>query len=92
MAKWVGDARIAEAAEQDSDSEDDEAPMIRVPSGGRCSRAWPLSVLFGGTVKHSKRAAEFNEEEELMEAFAEQMEDERPDDGAIEQDDDVYIP
>jgi hypothetical protein len=28
MAKWVGDARIAEAAEQDSDSKDDKAPMI----------------------------------------------------------------
>jgi hypothetical protein len=37
---------------------------------------WTFSVLFGGTVKCSKRVAEFNEEEELMEAFAEQMEDE----------------
>jgi len=35
---------------------------------------WPLSVLFRGTVKHSKRVAKFNKEEELMEAFAEQME------------------
>lgn len=51
-----------------------------------------FSVLFGGTVNRSKRVAEFNKEEEHMEVFAEQMEDERPDDGAIEQDDDVYIP
>jgi hypothetical protein len=59
-----------------------------------CSLAllWTFSVLFGGTVKRSKRVAEFNEEEELMEAFTEQMKDEQPDDGAIEQDDDVYIP
>jgi len=34
MAKWVGDAHIAEAAEQDSNSKDDEAPMIQVPSSG----------------------------------------------------------
>jgi len=66
LAKWVGDAHIAEAAEQDSNSKDDKAPMIQVPGGGRCSHAWPLSVLFGSTVKHSKRVAKFNKEE-LME-------------------------
>jgi hypothetical protein len=43
-----------------------------------CSLAllWTFSVLFRGTVKCSKRVAKFNKEEELMEAFAEQMEDE----------------
>jgi hypothetical protein len=34
---------------------------------------WTFSVLFGGTVKCSKRVAEFNKEEDLMEAFTEQI-------------------
>ena len=50
----------------------------------------PLTVLFGGTVKWSQRVTQVDEKEEPMQALAEQLEDDHLDDGAIEDDSDVY--
>ena len=90
MAKWIGAARAAEAAEHDSDSDTDgdnvPAPTARIHATP--SRSVPLSVLFGGTVKRSQRVSQLDEE--LMQALAEQLEDDRLDDGAIEDDGDAY--
>jgi hypothetical protein len=49
-------------------------------------------VLFGGKVWCPERLLEVVEEAELMEALAEQLEDDRLDDGAIEQDGNKYEP
>jgi hypothetical protein len=83
MAKWIGDARAADESDSDSDSDDEVvAPAVRITKWSPCK----LSVLFGGEVKRSERAGqmEFDEEAALMEAFANQEEDEYPDDGAME--------
>jgi hypothetical protein len=50
----------------------------------------PLSVLFGGTIKHSQTVRQLDEEEDLMQALVEQSEDDWLDDGAIENDSDAY--
>ena len=42
------------------------------------------------SVKHSQRVTQLDEEEELMQALAEQLEDDQLDDGAIEDDGDAY--
>jgi uncharacterized protein YpiB (UPF0302 family) len=54
------------------------------------SQSVPLSVLFGGTVKRSQRVTQLDKEEELMQALAEQLEDDQLDDGAIEDNGDAY--
>jgi hypothetical protein len=51
-----------------------------------------LSTLFRGKVRQPQRVVVMNEEEILMEALAEQLEDNRLDDGAIEVDGDKYKP
>jgi hypothetical protein len=57
MVKWIGVTCAAEAAEHDSDSDDDGdnilAPTARIHATP--SQSVPLSVLFRGTVKHSQR-------------------------------------
>jgi uncharacterized protein YpiB (UPF0302 family) len=91
MAKWIGDARAAEDAEDgDSENETPAAAMPRI----RVSQQKPmtLATLFGGKVRRTERLTVISEEEMLMEALAEQMEDERLDDGAIEQEGDDYEP
>ena len=49
-------------------------------------------MLFGGKVRRPERFVQIDEEAALMEALAEQMEDDRLDDGAIEQEGDDYEP
>jgi hypothetical protein len=90
MAKWIGDARSAEEAEDESDSDNENlvTPRIRVPQ----PKSMTLTTLFGGKVRRVERLTEISEEEVLMEELAEQMEDDRLDDGAIEQEGDEYEP
>jgi hypothetical protein len=83
MAKWIGDARAADESDSDSESDDEVvSPAVQITKWSPCK----LLVLFGGEVKRSERVGqmEFDEEATLMEAFANQEEDEYPDDGAME--------
>ncbi|KAJ6622322.1 ribonuclease H-like domain-containing protein [Mycena sp. CBHHK59/15] len=93
-AKWVADAQAAEREELDeSDSEDDTDDRLAPPLPNRLP-AWKsmtLQVLFGGAqktraCKPSTRVLE--EEEQLMQELADELEDRIPDDGAIEIDSD----
>ena len=84
MEKWIGNECAAEDAENEAG-----LPEI-APTSSATSRPaskWkpiPLSVLFGGEVKCSERRQEVDEEMVLMEVLADQEEDERLDDGAID--------
>ncbi|KAJ6608573.1 hypothetical protein B0H10DRAFT_1955343 [Mycena sp. CBHHK59/15] len=81
-AKCIADTK---AEEPEPDEEADSTPRIpaRLP-------AWPkmtLRVLFGGAEKPRARkpsARVIEEEELLIQALAEELEDDVPDDGAIE--------
>ncbi|KAJ6498527.1 ribonuclease H-like domain-containing protein [Mycena vitilis] len=95
LAKWIGDAKASERADNDDDDESDDDDLAsRLPNRLPVWKAMTLKVLFGEaekprTRKPSQRVME--EEEELMQALAEAAEDEVPDDGAIEIDsDDEY--
>lgn len=88
MAKWISDARDAEAAE---DEDDEDNTILPLPaSTGRRSFQWkstPLAILFGGSLKnHPSRLPPTGTaaEEALMQALAELEEEDRLDDGAIE--------
>jgi hypothetical protein len=93
MAKWIGEARAAQDAE-DSDGGESGPSVSGNPTRARNQRWTPmkLSQLFGGEVKPPKTRMQvrIDEEAELMEALAEQEEDERPDDGEIEDSGDEY--
>jgi hypothetical protein len=89
MAKWIGDTR-AEAEDTSSDSDNDSPAAV--PTRIQAPKRMTLSTLFGGQVRRPPRLAQINEEEVLMEALAEQLEDDRLDDGAIEVDGDEYEP
>ncbi|KAJ7667280.1 hypothetical protein B0H17DRAFT_1210360 [Mycena rosella] len=77
MAKWIGDSRAAERVAEASEPEDGEGAagstlciLDRLP-------AWKpltLAILFGGAEKPRTRKPSMEEEERLMEAFAEAME------------------
>ncbi|KAJ6546379.1 hypothetical protein B0H10DRAFT_1969633 [Mycena sp. CBHHK59/15] len=73
VAKWIGDARKAER--DNTDDEDNETIMPRVPN-----------LLFGRAEKPQARKLSpwVMEEEEMMEQLADAVEDEYPDDSAIE--------
>jgi hypothetical protein len=85
MAKWIGDARLRAENESDAEPESDDEDLI-TPARSRKWSPCKLSVLFGGEVARPDRHAqmEFDEEAALMEALADQEEDEYPDDGAME--------
>jgi hypothetical protein len=87
MAKWIGEARAAELAEEDQDDDD-----ITLVGNDRASK-WKqttLAVLFGGQKERASQLspAEVDTESVLMEALAEAEEDERLDDGEVEIDSD----
>ena len=86
MAQWIAKVREAEAAEE---IEERDAALQTIESWRRSSVKWkPITLdnLFGGTKhKASRPSRTIEEEEEAMEqAMAEALEDEQPDDGAIE--------
>ncbi|KAJ6619208.1 ribonuclease H-like domain-containing protein [Mycena sp. CBHHK59/15] len=109
LAKWIGDARMAEreevaeraellATEELEELENQQSREQNTPQLLKRLPTWKpmtLQALFGGaekprTRKPSARAME--EEEILMEALADEIEDTFPDDGAIEVDsDEEYI-
>jgi hypothetical protein len=85
MAKWIGEARAAELAEDSSDGDDEPAVNdhnTRVVKWKQTT----LAVLFGGQKQPPSRLvpAEIDAESALMEALAEAQEDLRPDDGEVE--------
>ncbi|KAJ6626142.1 hypothetical protein B0H10DRAFT_1941988 [Mycena sp. CBHHK59/15] len=90
LAKWIGDAREAERTDNVGDAEEgDDAHTddTQIPNRLPKWTAVTLRVLFGGADKLRDRkpsAQAMEEEEELMQAFADAAEDEVPDDGAIE--------
>ncbi|KAJ7190100.1 ribonuclease H-like domain-containing protein [Mycena pura] len=99
LAKFIGDAQDAEraAAVLDAELEDDTGDNLpRIPNRLPAWKPLTLQVLFGNakddsrlrtrTRKPSERVMQ--EEERLMEEFADAMEDSIPDDGAIEIDSD----
>lgn len=95
MAKWIGDARAVDEADSDPESDDDDSITQHIPAQARAAKWSPteLSVLFGGQVVRSDRSAEmrFDEEAALMEALANQEEeDEYHDGGAMEGSGDDY--
>lgn len=86
MAQWIAKVREAEAAEE---IEERDAALQTIKSRRCSSVKWKpitLNNLFSGTKhKASRPSRTIEEEEEAMEqAMAEALEDERPDDGAIE--------
>ena len=87
MAQWIAKVREAEAAEE---IEEHDAALQMIESQRHSSVKWkPITLdnLFGGT-KHKAlqplRTIEEEEEEAMEQAMAEALEDEWPDDGAIE--------
>ncbi|KAJ6540907.1 ribonuclease H-like domain-containing protein [Mycena sp. CBHHK59/15] len=89
LAKWVGNAKEAELAEQDSDAENDATDTItpRLPTRLTSWKPMTLQTLFGGAEKPRRRkpsARVVEEEERLMEDLADALEDEELDAGAIE--------
>ncbi|KAJ7494917.1 ribonuclease H-like domain-containing protein [Mycena latifolia] len=94
LAKWIGDTKETERANQDSDTEadtdqDDGTP--RIPNRLPAWKPITLKVMFGGAEKPRARkpsARVIEEEERLMEEMANFMEDEVPDDGGVEIDSD----
>ncbi|KAJ6558647.1 ribonuclease H-like domain-containing protein [Mycena sp. CBHHK59/15] len=91
LAKWIGDAKAAERAENSADTDDDETDdddlTSRIPNRLPGWKAMTLQVLFGDAEKPRARKPSkqvMEEEEELMQALADAEEDEIPDDGAIE--------
>ncbi|KAJ7118411.1 hypothetical protein C8R43DRAFT_960377 [Mycena crocata] len=108
MGKWIADSRAAEAeaAENSTDSDEEEVPTPPVRTGrAPAAYKWKkqtLATLFGGsTKKPAERLTqlEIDAEAALMvalaeaEATAEAEEDDRLDDGAVEiADEDEYIP
>lgn len=98
MAKWIGDARNAEAEEVSQVIEDaDDSELARAAETTSSALEWKpmtLEVLFGGLENRFSGlgAEEINAEGELMEALANLAEEQRLDDGAVEIDsDDEYI-
>ncbi|KAJ6624745.1 ribonuclease H-like domain-containing protein [Mycena sp. CBHHK59/15] len=89
LVKWVGNAKEAELAEQDSDAENDATDTItpRLPTRLTSWKPMTLQTLFGGAEKPRRRkpsARVVEEEERLMEDLADALEDEELDAGAIE--------
>lgn len=82
MARWIGEARAADRAEPDDPDPNEQAAAARTVKWTNTK----LLVLFGGAAKPQERrpAMDWSEEELLMEELANQEEDERLDDGAIE--------
>ncbi|KAJ7915735.1 hypothetical protein B0H13DRAFT_1871854 [Mycena leptocephala] len=85
MAKWIGDAREAEREERLA-TDDEPAIEMRLPHVSSTWAPMKLVILFGEATKPrarkpSRKAME--EEELLMQALAEQEEDDIPDDGVI---------
>ena len=86
MAQWIAKVQEVEAAEE---IEECDAALQTIKSQHHSSVKWKpitLNNLFGSTKhKASWPLRTIEEEEEAMEqAMAEALEDERPDDGAIE--------
>jgi len=95
MAKWIEQAWVEEEAKNSSGSNSEEWNIL--PITMPCiwmskPKKIPLSILFGGKVWCPERLAEMDKEEVLMEALADQMEDEQLDDGTIEEEGDNYEP
>ncbi|KAJ6623858.1 hypothetical protein B0H10DRAFT_1943637 [Mycena sp. CBHHK59/15] len=89
LGKWIGDAQAADRREADSDPEDeaDDDLMPRLPNRLRAWKPMTLEVLFGGAEKPRARKPAtkvMEEEERLMEELADELEDQEPDEGAIE--------
>ncbi|KZP22974.1 hypothetical protein FIBSPDRAFT_737980 [Athelia psychrophila] len=98
MAKWVGEARDAEAADDSDDDADDTGVNAAFPATAAAWKPTTLAALFGGIAALQRRpmclsAAEVTVEAALMEALADIEEDERLDEGAIEiNSDDEFAP
>ena len=87
MAQWIAKVREAEAAEE---IEECDAALQTIESRHCSSVKWkPITLdnLFSGTKHKASRPSRIIEEEEeeaMEQAMAEALEDEWPDDGAIE--------
>ncbi|KAJ6565412.1 hypothetical protein B0H10DRAFT_1842561, partial [Mycena sp. CBHHK59/15] len=100
LAKWIAETRAAELEETEEPDDNSDTPPTastsRLPPPK--TRKWvkmTLKVLFGGAAKPVRKFTEeeIDHEADLMAALADAEEDARPDDGAIECDDDnVYVP
>ncbi|KAJ6607551.1 hypothetical protein B0H10DRAFT_1956165 [Mycena sp. CBHHK59/15] len=96
LGKWIGDAQAADCGEADLDPEDeaDDDLTPRLPNRLPAWKPMTLEVLFGGAEKPRARKLStkvMEEEERLMEELADELEDQEPDEGAIEIDsDDEY--
>lgn len=86
-AKWISDTRTADRDAEDPDSDEQADTTPHIPSRLPTWKKITLRVLFGGAEKPRARkpsARVIQEEELLMQALAEELEDDVPDDGAIE--------
>ncbi|KAJ6616617.1 ribonuclease H-like domain-containing protein [Mycena sp. CBHHK59/15] len=86
-AKWISDTRAADRDTEDPDSDEEADTTPHIPSRLPTWKKITLCVLFGGAEKPRARkpsARVIQEEELLMQALAEELEDDVPDDGAIE--------
>ncbi|KAJ6576288.1 ribonuclease H-like domain-containing protein [Mycena sp. CBHHK59/15] len=86
-AKWISDTRAADRNTEDPDSDEEADTTPHIPSRLPTWKKITLRVLFGGAEKPRARkpsARVIQEEELLMQALAEELEDDVPDDGAIE--------
>jgi hypothetical protein len=95
MARWIGEARAAEEAENDDiDDSDDEIFPLRLSAGLPRLTKWPkmtLARLFKGRPpppRPTQAEIDAEVEADAREAIADAEEDDVLDDGAIEIDDD----
>jgi hypothetical protein len=90
MEKWIGEQQEVDNSDDDlEDAGSGVGEPTAMPSGG--ITPCKLSVLFGGEVAPPlRRELVLDEEAALMEALADQEEDEYPDDGAMEGSGDDY--
>lgn len=85
MAEWVAKVKAAETVD---DIEACDTALQVIETQRWCSSKWQLmtlDTLFSGTKpSRPSRIVEADEEEIMQQMIAEALEDERPDDGAIE--------
>ncbi|KAJ6621947.1 hypothetical protein B0H10DRAFT_1944981 [Mycena sp. CBHHK59/15] len=94
-AKLISDTRAADRNTEDPDSDEEADTAPHIPSRLPTWKKITLHILFGGAEKPRARkpsARVIQEEELLMQALAEELEDDVPDDGAIEIDSEDEYP
>ncbi|KAJ6603907.1 hypothetical protein B0H10DRAFT_2314556 [Mycena sp. CBHHK59/15] len=95
VAGWRTDLEETEEPDDNSDTPPTASTSRLPPPKTRKWVKMTLKVLFGGAAKPVRKFTEeeIDHEADLMAALADAEEDARPDDGAIEcDDDDVYVP